>query len=232
MSRNPIRFGAAFVTALFAANVAALPITATSGSDFTIYFDSIGGEPLASIDGLSAKVRFYNFSFAANGSNTDAMFSFDIFNTSTSPVLTSRVSGLGFNTTPNVDANSTTDTISGIFDSITYGGNVPNQGQMEFCFSDVNCAGGGSAGVAIGGSSLNNSATLTFLGTLSSIRFDKFTDRYQSVSCITGYTGNCPSSASGAGTDTPPTRVPEPGTLSLFAAGLIALGLIRRRVSA
>lgn len=218
-----MRYTVLMLLATFTAFTAnAVPITATSSSDFTIKYDGIGGNPVSVVNGLSAEVRFHNFSFSDDGSNTTVIFDFDIFNTSSNPVETSRVSTLGFDTTPDIESGSS---VSGVFDTVTYSGNVPNQGRLEFCFSDVNCAGGGSGGVTIG-QVLGNEGTAMLLydGVLSAVTFDKFTVRYQSVSCITGYTGNCPGSASGSG-----SSIPEPGTFALLSLGLVGVSAFRLR---
>lgn len=212
--------------ALLSLNVSALPITATTGSDFTVDFDSIGGTPVAAVDGLSASARFYDFAFGYDQllNKTTLTFDFDLTNTSTLPILTSRVTTLGFLTTPNVILGDSS--VSGIFDTVD-SGNVPNQGVVEFCFSGVNCAGGGNGGVALG-STATGFATLAFLGDFSSINFDDFTVRYQSVTCLNEYTvngGNCPGSASGG----PVTNVPEPGIVALIAVGLLGMSAVRRK---
>lgn len=214
------------VIALVSLNVSAMPITATTGSDFTVNYDAIGGDPVASVDGLSASVRFYDFAFAYDlgTGKTTLTFDFDVANTSSLPILTSRVTSLGFLTTPDVILGDSS--VSGIFDTVD-SGNVPNQGSVEFCFTDVNCAGGGNGGVAMGDTQ-TGSAILAFLGDFSSINFDDFTVRYQSVSCTREYIsngGNCPGSASGG-----PTRnVPEPGLVALLAIGLIGMVAVRRK---
>ena len=208
--------------ALAGFNAYALPIIATSGSDFTVEYDAIGGDPVASVDGLSASVRYYDFAFAYEGPLTMMSFSFDVTNDSTDPILTSRISTLGFNTTPDlVYAGSH---VSGIY-SVISDGNVPNQGVVDFCFTDVNCAGGGSGGVDIGDTA-TGSAWLIFAGEFSEISFDNFTVRYQDVTCDRSFTGNCPNSASGSAT------VPEPDMVALLAIGLLGIGVTRRRLKA
>ena len=136
--------------------------------------------------------------------------------------MTSRVSTLGFNTTP--DLSFAGSFVDGIY-AVIEGGNVPNQGVVDFCFTDVNCAGGGDGGVDIGDTA-TGSAWLIFAGEFSEISFDDFTVRYQSVTCVDGFTGICPNSASGS------AIVPEPDLLALLAIGLIGIGVSRRRLKA
>ena len=208
--------------ALAGFNAYALPIIATSGSDFTVEYDAIGGDPVASVDGLSASVRYYDFTFIYDGTNFTTMsFNFDVTNDSADPILTSRVSTLGFSTTPDLASASS---VSGIY-SVIEEGNVPNQGVVDFCFTDVNCAGGGAGGVDIGDTA-TGSALLVFAGEFSEISFDNFTVRYQDVTCDRSFTGNCPNSASGSVT------IPEPDMVALLAIGLLGIGVLRRRLKA
>ena len=210
--------------ALAGFNAYALPIIATSGSDFTVEYDAIGGDPVASVDGLSASVRYYDFAFTYNDGTdfTTMSFNFDVTNDSADPVLTSRISTLGFSTTP--DIYYAGSYLSGLY-SVIDGGNVPNQGVVDFCFTDVNCAGGGAGGVDIGDTAIG-SAQLLFSGEFSEISFDNFTVRYQDVTCDSRFTGICPNSASGS------AIVPEPDLLVLLAVGLIGIGVSRRRLKA
>jgi len=207
-------------------NAYALPIIATSGSDFTVDYDAIGGDPVVSVDGLSASVRYYDFAFIyfMDTDYTGVSFNFDVTNNSTDPILTSRISTLGFNTTPDLAyAGSHVDGIYAVIDD----GNVPNQGVVDFCFTDVNCAGGGGGGVNIGETAAG-SAWLLFAGEFAEISFDDFTVRYQDVTCDSSFTGNCPNSASGSAT----TTVPEPDIVALLAIGLLGIGFSRRRLRA
>jgi hypothetical protein len=203
----------------------AIPIS-SDDAPITVDYSGFADEP---IDGLTARVVFRDFGFAYDpGDNqTSVTFYFDVFNTSESPVETSRLSGLAFNTTPNVVVGESE--VSGVFNDVN-SGNYPNQiGSVEFCFVDGSgsCAGGAGSGVAAGEQSLGNQATLVFSGQLTSFLFDDFYARYQSITCIENYQGYCGGSATGLGT--PTTRVPTPGPLALLAAGLLGLGVFRYR---
>lgn len=192
------------------------PINATTGSDFTVDYNGFDTSAQTPIAGLTAQARFYNFGFAANGGNTLVTFSIDLTNNSSAPITGSRVSGMGFDTTPNI-VNSGLNSVSGVFDTVSIGGNVPNGvGTVEFCFSDVNCAGGGGGGVTKGNTGTAN-ASILLSGSVTSFVFDGLFVRYQSITGVPGL-----SSASGA-------AVPEPGFYGALALGLSGLMLALRR---
>lgn len=230
------------------------PVNTTVGSDIEVNFNGIGGNPVIEQTGLSSSVRFYNFTFTPGamqtiGGNTydfsgltNVQFDMDITNTSVAPITASRVSGVGFLTTPDivVSLNSTNkkkasinpNTVLDAFTNIQYGGNYPNGlGNVEFCFSDSNsnsCAGGGGGGVAMN-STGTASANLWFTGnTLTSLRFDQLFVRYQSVAgCAT-----CGGSATGVPVLLNDDVVPEPsfyGILSIGMGGLLWFSYRRRQ---
>lgn len=179
------------------------------GSSFLVNFD--GNVENTNISRLSAQALFRLTGFTANQAN----FSVDLTNTTTAPVG-SRVSGIAFDTDPNINSG----TASGIFDSVDISSSLPNGfGNVEVCVagnSSGNC-GGGNSGVTTGntGNFLltlgfgNNTNLLT-----SGLTLSKFGVRYQSVTGVTQGT-------SGTGRGTPiPTPALLPAVLGMGAAVL------------
>ena len=158
-------------------------------------------------------------SFTANSIGFDV----DLTNTSGSGI-TSRISGLGFDTTPGITGATST----GVFNIAVLGGAYPNGfGGIEACFKDgggtSNCQGGGSGGVSTGVTG-NFDIVLGFTGPITQFTFDKFGVRYQSIGGTTAGT-----SGTGTGTPRPPTSVPEPSSAALLGTGLVASLVARRR---
>jgi hypothetical protein len=206
-----------------------LPFTASAGSDFTVDYDGFINNGATIISGLTAQAEFKDFTFT-NGAGTHSgqtlvTFNVNLLNNSSAPITASRVSSLEFDTSPNIvdtSDNSITTNPANVFTSVHIGGNTPNVGTVEFCFTDVNCAGGGSGGVTQG-NSVKIASSLYFVGSnLTKITFDGFFDRYQSIS---GPCSNCGGSASGA-------SIPEPSYLLGLFLGvplLLFLGGRKRR---
>jgi len=202
----------------YASEAQAAPITVDSvGDSFTVDFDgNVNSTPIA---GLSATATFTVTSFTANSIGFDV----DLTNTSGSGI-TSRISGLGFDTTPGITGATST----GVFNIAVLGGAYPNGfGGIEACFKDgggtSNCQGGGSGGVSTGVTG-NFDIVLGFTGPITQFTFDKFGVRYQSIGGTTAGT-----SGTGTGTPRPPTSVPEPSSAALLGTGLVASLVARRR---
>jgi len=198
-------------------------ITASDlGKSFTALFNGqVGKNPATPILGLSANAIFT----FASASATEALFNVVLNNTSTGPITSSRVSVLGFNTTPNAvgvgptngsgNTRITNPGTTGFTQDST--GNIPNLGQREVCFSANDCAAGAGAGVTLGNSG-NFSFALGLNGN-NPFTLSDFFVRYQDVN---GSTVVPPGgSAEGVG------KVPTPALLP----GLIALGasVLRKR---
>jgi hypothetical protein len=210
---------AAFVGAVtYATEAKAALISVDSfGDTFTVDFD--GNQSGQNVPGLTAEAVF-----TVTGLTADTItFKIDLTNTTSDP-LSSRVSSLGFDTTPNINDA----TASGIFNFAVLGSSYPNGfGSIEACFNDAQantCNGGGGAGVDKGNTG-SFTITLGFTGPITQFSFDKFGVRYQSVDGTT--LGN---SGTGIGTvKTDPTPAPEPTTMVLLGTGLIGAFAAKRK---
>lgn len=189
-------------------------------------FDYNGFSDGTTINGLTAQTTFTLTSISGNDYN----FSYAVKNTTQSP-LTSRLSGFGFNTNPDIMGAQST----GAFGYTTIGSSYPNGiGAIDVCFKDAktgSCSGGAGGGL-VAGASGTGTFKLSFASPITSLTLGDFYVRYQS---ITG-AGNI-TSASGVGTNTSTssssggTPVPEPGMVGLFGLALAGFALLRRRRS-
>ena len=208
------------VVLLASASVIATPAAATdylfdaNGDAYTMYFDGFGENPVVPIAGLTSTLNLSLLSGAGTGSWT---FTYTLTNTSTGANAGSRVSGVAFDSNPNVTGGSAT----GEFTHVALNGNYPNEiGNVEVCLKGTpgaGCAGGGGAGATVGDPA-TGTFTLQYGDPIASLYLGDFWVRYQS-------TGNPSGSATGG--DTPP--VPEPSTWALMLFGFGALGFAMRR---
>jgi LPXTG-motif cell wall-anchored protein len=230
---------AAAVTLGTAAQADVITVTPEDlGESFTVDFNGYAdGE---TIGGLTGQASF-TLTAATLQSYT---FAYEVMNTSSDPIDTSRISVFGFNTNPDIESASST----GEFDITATDANVPNGfGQVDVCFKGAggsnSCSGGGGGGVAIGETG-SGTLTLSFTDAVAELSLSDFFVRYQSVSG-----GGAPGSATGSGTissssggssstssggtgsssSTGGTEVPAPAGLGLFAVAAAALALLRRR---
>ncbi len=226
MTKTSLSTFAALLVSAFslAPNTFALPLTVTTGTNVTFNMNGFDGN--GTVTGLSSEVTLSGFVFANEGGNTRVDFNYSIYNDSSSPVNTSRVSTLAFNTSPNLLLDPAPSLSPGGIFSVVNAGNQPNVGIVEFCFTAVNCAGGGSGGVTKGNTG-GGSASIYFAGSITQFNIDQVSVRYQSLSCVSGTTSNCPGSASGL-VENGGGNVPEPGTWVMLGGGLVLLSAIRR----
>jgi len=192
--------------------------TAAGSNTANITYNGLGGDPKALTPGLSA---YLTLTFTGVVNN---VFSFDYTLNNLSTVTGTRVSGIGFNTSPDVVGVSST----GVFDQASLGGNFASIG-AETCFNGGPGAcpeSNNSNSVLFGGT---GSGTLSFtLGAPSgqtAITLSNFLDRYQGFS-TTNVNGAEVTSAVGVGT---PGAVPEPATWAMMLLGFGAMGMTMRR---
>ena len=222
---------------LAAVAVATLPgiaqadVISLSSSDlnksFTVDYNGYTGS--GTIDGLASQIVFTLTGTTA----TSYTLGYSLTNTSGAPITNSRVSGFGFNTDPTISGASSTGTYS----VTALNSNVPNVGSVDVCFKGGggtnSCAGGGGGGVSLGDSG-SGTLTLSFASPVTSLTLSDFFTRYQSISgagSTTSAVGSGTISTSSSSSSSGGTPVPEPGMFGLFALGVGALMLRRRRQS-
>jgi hypothetical protein len=217
---------------------------------FTVKFD--GNVATQTVSGLTSEATFKFLGFSPTSSSvttgkgkntvttivtqTIAQFEILLKNTS-SGVIGSRVSALGFNT----DKEESAASASGLFGLGQLNGAFPNQfGAVDVCYTNGNtCQGGQNGGVnnsqSLPGTFKEGSflASLTLNGTVNTLAMSNLGVRYQSISGTslgTSGTGKSVLFVPPIAPPPPPRKVPEPAAMtSLFVTGLIALRLRKRQ---
>jgi hypothetical protein len=215
----------ALVGAAFTATPAlADPITLTAasvGQSYTFNMNGFNGS--TDIAGLTSTLTLTLQSVA----DTAYTFGYNLANTTAAP-LTSRVTGFGFNTDPNIGGAAATGTFQYVMTNI----NVPNGiGNIDVALNSGCLSSCSGSGVAAGNTGLGT-LTLAFCDPITSLTLDNFFVRYQSITgagSITSGNGVPTTGTTTGGTTTGGTEVPEPGMLGMMGGALIALAWARTR---
>jgi hypothetical protein len=203
----------------------ALAVPIAVGTDISVAWDRpITGEP-----DLNATLDLTVESISAS----QIVLGVDIANTTDASFSSARLTGIGWQSTPLATGASDTSSIYSVF----LNQNFPANPSVNLCLSSGSvCAGGGSGGLSPTQSDLS---TLTLDGSFAgaTIDFSNFAAKFQtdvgSFEPIGWITGICTTNCGGGGGGGGGGGVPEPGTLSIFGAALLAsLGyaLARARV--
>lgn len=170
------------------------------------------------LSGLESKI-LYTFT-SVDAARKVFSISYTLDNTSTGAGSQSSVAVFGFD----VSGSSALEVTAGPFVE-GGGGNFNGVGQREFClYQGSNCNGGGNAGVYVGDAPVSGAFTLTFATAQDGITLENFATRWQRTG------SNANGSASGLGTPTNVTAVPEPATWAMMVAGFgLVGGTLRRR---
>ena len=220
----------AAILGLSAGSARAAIITADDvGETGTIFFNGMVGttvvpELLARVD--AELVSYTESTLLADGS---VVFELTVDNIS---AIDSRLVAFGFNTNPEVNADSLTEDADE-FTEVVIGSAFPNSfGPIDLCLKGGqanNCQGGTGAGLAPGDTPDTFTLTLYFDSLGDSLTIDGFGARWQAITGVSA-NGNTYNDASGTGVGTPGGTlfefdpVPEPTSMVL-----LGLGFARRR---
>jgi hypothetical protein len=215
-----------YAAALLAMATPAHAITFISGAPSTTQINYSGTVEDTLVSGLTAQqvLNFLGTTYNSTTNRTVFRFSYELTNTSSSPITASRISGFGFSSTPMMAAATAT----GLFDNayVKQDTNVPVfDFTADTCFhsdSQKNCSGNGGEGVTMG-QSTTGGFTLSYVGNIASMTLDDFFVRYQSIEGAGLAAG---SSGVGVGIE---SAVPEPATWALMLFGFGAVGYSMRR---
>jgi len=190
----------------------ALAVPLSTGETIAVSYD----QPVTFLPDLTATLDLTVQSITSS----QIVLGVDIANT-TSPFFTSaRLTGIGWDSS--ILPTGATDT-SSVY-SVYLNQNFPANTSVNLCLSSGStCAGGGSGGLSPGQSDL---FTLTLVGTFgsSTIDFSNFAAKFQTAfgsfeptgTITTTCTGTCGGGGGGGGS------VPEPSTVTIFGAALLA----------
>ena len=218
------KFAAATVLTLFVASSAAAATTLVwnpgdVGVSHTIDFDGLSPvyfNANTPVPGLTSELKLTLDSIVGK----KWVFSYDLFNTSSAPVTSSRVTTFGFDIPDYAGVTST-----GMFFRPGAGA-VPILGNRALCFRTITagqCSGSYFGGVAKGAHTAGL-FTLKLAAAQVNVQLSKFFVRYQGVNAPR----LCLCNQSGVGTGVV-SDVPEPSTWAMMIVGFGAIGVATRR---
>jgi len=213
-AKSRAQLGAAAFAATIAAGASpALAVPISTGTSFAVSYDqAVTGQP-----DLTATLDLTVQSITSS----QIVLGVDIANTTSTLFTSGRLTGIGWDSS--VLPSGATDT-SSIY-SVFLNQNFPANASVNLCLSSGStCAGGGSGGLS---PSQSDIFTLTLVGNFagSTIDFSNFAAKFQTAfgsfepqgTITTSCTGtSCGGGGGGGGS------VPEPSTLSIFGAALLA----------
>ncbi len=219
----------ALVAAVPAAAVVPLvnsPITVTSadvGKSFTYLYNGIVNEQNQA--GLQAAITFTLTSVVGKTWN----FSAAIDNTLSVAPVGGRISSFGFDGNPEIIGATP---ISGPFGKAVINAGFPQIGgqtTIDFCLTaNNNCSGGGGGGV-VNGSTATQEFALSFANNITSVVFNHFIVRYQSVTGSGFGNSGIGMGSNDGGFDPGGDPVPEPSSWAMLIAGFGLIGAVARR---
>jgi hypothetical protein len=199
----------------------AVDFTTVGNTTGPITFNGFVDQGGTIINGLSGQLTLTLTAFDP----THWTFSYNLLNTSSSPITASAITGFGFDVSSALDLGTTSLAPGGFFDTIASGTISQGPGfDVDVCFKngqDNNCAGSpGNQGVNMGAPAATGSFTLELVNGTSTLSLTDFVLRYQAIAGPNG----TPESAIGT-----PTNLPEPSTWAMMLLGLGATGIAIRR---
>lgn len=202
------------------------PITVTSadiGKAFTYNYNGVVNETVQS--GLTSAITFTLTGVSGSTWN----FSASVNNALSTAPVGGRITGFGFNGNPEITG---AQSLSGPFTTPVINAGFPQIGgqtTIDFCLtSGSNCNGGAGGGVLNGSSALQTFA-LSFANPVTSVDFNNFIIRYQSITGSTLGDSGIGLGTNDGGFDPGGGTVPEPATWAMLISGFGMVGLASRR---
>lgn len=201
------------------------PISVTSadvGQSFTYTYNGIINEQNQS--GLTAAIRF------TLNSVSDKVWNFTaaIDNTLSAAPVGGRIVSFGFNGNPEIIGATA---ISGPFGKAVIDGSFPQIGKttIDFCLTANNNCQGGSGGGVVNGTTATQEFALSFANNTTSVIFNNFILRYQSISGSRLGDSGIGLGTNDGGFDPGGNPVPEPASWAMLIAGFGLIGAMARR---